>query len=163
MSVWVADAGPIILLAKARQLGLLTLLADEILLPNAVVREIRRGASDDPGRLALEAGFGTPTATGRIPAAVRALSTLDSGERAVLTLARKRGDSIVLVDDKRGRSGADALGIPKIGTLGVIIAARKKRLLPALTPVLHDLMQAGLYLDTARLQAAAASVGETWP
>ena len=50
MTRWVVDAAPIILLAKAGHLSLLSLLADEILRPSAVVREIRRDPADDPAR-----------------------------------------------------------------------------------------------------------------
>jgi uncharacterized protein len=128
-----------------------------------VVREIRRGPKDDPARQALEAGFGTPLRYMRPPAAVKALGLLGTGERAMLSVAWKLGGCTVVVDDRKGRNGADALGIPKIGTLGVVLRAQQEGHLAAVVPVLHDLLTAGLFIDETRLQAAAATVGETWP
>ena len=163
MTRWVADAAPLILLAKAGHLSLLTQLADEILLPTAVVREIRRGPRDDPARQAIEAGFGTRLSYVRPPAAVIALGMLGAGERAMLSVGRKFGPCTVLVDDRKGRNGADALDLPKIGTLGVVLRARLEGHLPAIVPVLHTLLAAGLFIDEARLQETAAKVGESWP
>ncbi len=161
--VWVADAAPLILLAKAGHLALLTHLADEVLLPMAVIREIRKGPADDPARLALDAGFGTSVPTVRAPAAIRALGLLGAGEKAVIALAYRRGDCRVVMDDKKGRDGADRLGIPKIGTLGVIVLAHRNGHVARVVPILHDLLAAGLYVTEAMLQGIAASAGETWP
>jgi predicted nucleic acid-binding protein len=160
---WVADAAPLILLAKARHLSLLTLLADEIFLPSAVVREIQRGPKNDPARTAIDAGFGIKVGYVRPPAVVIALGLLGAGERAMLSVAWKLGGCTVLVDDRKGRNGADTLGLSKIGTLGVVLRARQAGHLPALVPVLHDLLAAGLFIDEVRLRQTASSVGEAWP
>ena len=111
MTRWVADAAPLILLAKAGHLSLLTQLADEILLPTAVVREIRRGPRDDPARQAIEAGFGTRLSYVRPPAAVIALGMLGAGERAMLSVGRKFGPCTVLVDDRDSGDRIPAAGV----------------------------------------------------
>jgi predicted nucleic acid-binding protein len=48
--VWVANASPVIALAKAGHLDLLTKLANELWVPDAVVAEILAGPAADPGR-----------------------------------------------------------------------------------------------------------------
>ncbi len=161
--IWVVDAAPVILLAKAGHLSLLSKLADEILIPMPVVREIRKGPHDDPARMQVEAGFGTRVPVTYTPASVRALGVLGQGEKAVLSLAYKRGDCRVLIDDKKGRDGAERLGIPKIGTLGVVVLGRRNGHIAQVVPVLQDLRAAGLYVNEAMLQGIAASVSETWP
>lgn len=48
--VWIANASPVIVLAKANHLHLLKDLTDELVLPEAVVGEVLQGPEADPGR-----------------------------------------------------------------------------------------------------------------
>jgi hypothetical protein len=57
---WVVKASPVITLAKAGHLVLLTVLATDVLLPEAVVAEVLDGPVTDPARQAVEGGWGTP-------------------------------------------------------------------------------------------------------
>jgi predicted nucleic acid-binding protein len=51
---WVVNASPLIVLARIQQQQhLLTKLADEVVVPQAVVAEIQAGPVDDPARLSL--------------------------------------------------------------------------------------------------------------
>jgi predicted nucleic acid-binding protein len=54
--VWVANASPVIALAKAGYLDLLKQLPNELLVPEPVVAEVLAGPKSDPARQALEAG-----------------------------------------------------------------------------------------------------------
>jgi hypothetical protein len=54
--VFVVNASPVITLAKAGHLILLTDLADTVLVPDAVVFEVLAGAESDPARQVLEGG-----------------------------------------------------------------------------------------------------------
>ena len=47
---WVVNASPVITLAKAGHLDLLTQLADDVLVPEAVVTELLDAPTDDPAR-----------------------------------------------------------------------------------------------------------------
>lgn len=51
---WVINASPLILLAKIDQLHLLGALAEQVIIPSAVVDEVYAGPSDDPAQLALQ-------------------------------------------------------------------------------------------------------------
>ncbi|MDQ3583781.1 MAG: hypothetical protein M3495_20230 [Pseudomonadota bacterium] len=58
---WVLNASPLIVLAKSGRLDLLLDRARELLIPEAVAREVGAAPANDPARLALEAGFaGSP-------------------------------------------------------------------------------------------------------
>lgn len=65
--LWVVNASPLIALAKVEQLTLLEHLAGEVLIPEAVVREILVGPATDPARAALDAGWGTRVVPTTIP------------------------------------------------------------------------------------------------
>ncbi|NOX55796.1 MAG: hypothetical protein GXP27_15420 [Planctomycetes bacterium] len=56
--IWVANASPVIILAKAGCLELLTGLAEKVLVPGTVVSEIMSGPRTDPARQVLERGWG---------------------------------------------------------------------------------------------------------
>ena len=68
--VFVVNASPIITLAKAGHLALLTQLADSIVVPDAVVVEVLLGPESDPARRALAGGWGTRVPVHSMPAAV---------------------------------------------------------------------------------------------
>jgi hypothetical protein len=67
---WMVHASPVITLAKARHLDLITALAMDILLPEAVVVEVLDGPATDPARQAVEEGWGTRVAASSVPVAV---------------------------------------------------------------------------------------------
>ena len=56
--VWVANASPIIVLARCGYLDLLSKLSREVLIPQAVVDEIVAGPQADPARQLIENGWG---------------------------------------------------------------------------------------------------------
>jgi predicted nucleic acid-binding protein len=160
---WIVDTAPIIILAKIGQLGLLLDLAREVLLPTPVIREIYRGPAADPARRAVEAGWGTSVAVTYIRVSVRSLGLLGPGEQSVLTLALKRPGSRVVLDDEQARRAARTLGLPLIGTVGVIVAAKRLGLIAAVVPLFRAIQAAGCYVDDNLLSKMAASEGEAWP
>lgn len=69
---WVVDASPLIPLAQAGQLALLSFLASAVVIPEAVVTEVLAGPGTDPARQDLEGGWGTRVAPAPVPARVLA-------------------------------------------------------------------------------------------
>ncbi len=72
---------------------------------------------------------------------------LDTGELAVLALAVEYQARLVVIDELRARKYAERLGLPLTGTLGVLLAGKKKGYLSAITPLLARLQASGMYLD----------------
>ena len=60
------------------------------------------------------------------------------------------------------RTCANALGIAVVGTLGAVLRAKRKTLIPSAADVLKTLRVAGLYLDDEVIRSALQGVGETW-
>ena len=162
-NVWVVNASPVITLAKAGHLALLTEMADKILLPEAVAAELLMASAADPARQAVMGGWGTRLAVTETPAMVLEWG-LGAGETAVLAVALTRGNCTAVLDDAAGRKCARTLGIPVIGTLGVILRAKHQGRIASAARVMHDLRAAGLYLDDATItDILRHSAGETWP
>ena len=77
---------------------------------------------------------------------------LGAGEAAALSLALAQKARVVLLDEAYGRRIARRLGLPIAGTLSVLLAAKTSGLLPALRPVVDDMIRQGRHIS-ARLKA----------
>ncbi|HEX6987814.1 MAG TPA: DUF3368 domain-containing protein [Planctomycetaceae bacterium] len=154
------NASPLIFLARAGLLDLLRLTGLTVVVPQPVADEVRRGGPADPAAAALDA---TPwlrvEPAGPVPPLVAAWD-LGPGESAVLTWALHRPGSEAILDDLAGRRCAAALGIPVRGTLGLVLIAKCRGVVPAARPVLEQLRRTGMYLSDRVLNAALAQVGE---
>jgi uncharacterized protein len=64
------------------------------------------------------------------------------------------------LDDKPARLEATRLGIPVIGTLGVLVLARERELIPKLEPVLAQLKRCGFHCSEALYALLLAEAGE---
>lgn len=62
------------------------------------------------------------------------LDELDRGEAETIVLARELNAELVLMDEKKGRRKLLALGMPLMGTLGVLVAAKEAELIPTIRP-----------------------------
>ena len=67
------------------------------------------------------------------------VTDLGPGETEVLMLALELEDAIVVLDDGLARRVAETRGIRLTGTLGLLLAAKRAGLVPAITPVLDQL------------------------
>jgi predicted nucleic acid-binding protein len=83
-----------------------------------------------------------------------------AGESSVLALGLAHPNTEVIIDDLAGRKCADSLDIPVRGTLGLVLAAKKRGVIPEARPVIEDMMSAGLYLSKRVLDRALEKVGE---
>jgi predicted nucleic acid-binding protein len=159
--IWVVNASPIIALAKADRLHLLNDLCRELLVPEAVVAEVLAGPSSDPTRQALQRGWGLAVAPESIAPGLLEWG-LGVGETAVLAVALERKPATAVLDDAAARTCAKALGIEVVGTLGVVLRAKRKALIPSAADVLKALRMAGFRLDDEVVRSALQGIGETW-
>lgn len=158
--VVVVDASPLIFLGRAGQIELLRHVAGRFLVPDPVADEIRRKSPKDITAQLLDV---TPWLEA-VPAPVVPESILEwglgPGESAVLTLAYDYPDREAVIDDLAGRRCAASLGIPVRGTLGIVLLAKRKGIIPHARPVIEALIRSGMYLSGRVLDEALARVGE---
>ena len=64
---------------------------------------------------------------------------LDAGEASVITLAQITPDSLIVIDEAKGRAVSQEMELPLIGTLGVLVKAKEAGLLKSLKSVLIQL------------------------
>lgn len=85
---------------------------------------------------------------------------MDPGESAVLALAYNDRESEVVLDDMAARRAATRLGIPCIGTLGLVLTARDLGVIADARSLVEALRQAGLYLDDEFVEEVLRRIGE---
>ena len=156
----VINASPWIFFTRGRQLELLHAVCGEVVMPAAVAAEVRRKGDGDPSAAALDV---TPwlRIVPATPAAATVLAwDLGDGESAVLSWALAHRGVEAILDDLAARRCAAALGVPVRGTLGIVLVARQRGLIPAAGPVVESRRKAGLYLADAVLDRALALFGE---
>lgn len=155
----VVNSGPLISLARIGQLDLLPRLFGEILVPEAVLREVTQDESK-PGALLVKNAEWLELGRVSDQSAVARLSFwLDEGESEVLILAWELGATAV-IDERRGRNIAAALGIPQTGTIGVLVAAKQAGMISAITPLLDQLVANGIRLSFRLYEEARRLAGE---
>ena len=136
----VVNASPLIVLAQGDYLELLRVVGDRILVPRQVEREVLRPGIADASVQALRSlAWLEAVDVGPTPTAVRR-HHLDLGEEAVLTWALNHPGTAAIVDDRRGRMVAVRIGVPVIGTLGMLIDAKLRGVIPAVRPVAEHLL-----------------------
>ncbi|WP_295458793.1 DUF3368 domain-containing protein [uncultured Thiodictyon sp.] len=68
--------------------------------------------------------------------------------------------AVAVLDDAAARQCARSLGIPIVGTLGIVLAAKRMGWIAAARPLVERLLSDGLYLSPSLVIEALAEVGE---
>jgi len=159
---WVLNASPLIVLARIGHEGLLSALADEVIVPQAVALEIQAGPRGDRARQTLTAGRFVIVSTPPPPPEILAWD-LGAGETAVLSFAMAEGGWTAILDDAAARRCARSFSLPVKGTLAVVLLAKKRGLIPSAAEVLRSLRAIGFRLDDGTIRKALMRVvGEEW-
>ena len=84
---------------------------------------------------------------------------IDDGEAEAIALAYEKSWRVIL-DDAHARKVAARLGVTMIGTVGVLIQAKRQGLIPLLKPLLKQLAANNFYISDVLKEEALAIVGE---
>lgn len=72
---------------------------------------------------------------------------LDPGEASAIALALQNEDSIIIIDELKGRNIALKLGIKTTGTIGILISASEKGILEKLMETIDTLIANGFRIS----------------
>jgi len=151
---------PLVALWSLGRLDLLRELYGEVLIPQAIYDEFLAIERAVRQKALADAPWITPVSLTN-PQRARLYIGLDRGEAEVLALAEERAARLVIIDELRGRRYAKRLEIPLTGTLGVLLLAKEKGLVDELAPLLRQLQEAGIFLNTALIDEVLRLAGET--
>jgi uncharacterized protein len=147
-------------LSRIGRLELLRELYAEVVVPDAVAIEISRHLAAE-----LDAGFTSgwlkrvnPRDSAGVDRIERDLG--GRGEAEVIAIAIELESAIVLIDERAARAYALSQGLRVLGTIGVVLHAKRRGLIERATPLLDDLRARGFWLDDATYRRARELASE---
>ena len=150
----VSDTTALTTLIKAELEFLLPALFGEIKVPGAVEKELLQFHKTLPVWCQVAAA-----PQGPLLESLRAI--IDPGEAESITLALDLGASVVLLDDKKGRRQAEALGLACLALPALMVAAKRQGLIHSVAAAFAILAAKGRYgVAENTAQVLLRSVGE---
>jgi len=157
----VSNAGPLISLSSINKLDLLKSLFGKIIIPTAVFHEVVVNGGGRPG--SLEVGnakwirnkkIEIPRVSGLL------LGRLDPGETETIFLALEMNADYVLLDEQLARQKAFRIGISVIGTLGILLMAKKSGYIDSISPLLDELERSSFRMSIKLRHEVLVRAGE---
>ena len=143
----IVNSTPLITLSKINRLELLKELYGEITIPEAVFHEVT-AKNDGIKRKLLESGAWVHVQQISDDSDKRMYKAkLHDGEVEVMILAQEVKADLVIIDDNAARKTAIYLGLPLTGTIGVLLRAKEKGMIPRVMPLVENLEQNGMYVS----------------
>lgn len=135
----ISNSSPLINFAALGRLTLLRELYGAVVIPDAVYHEVVVAGQGQPGAAEVEQADWITREAVSNPTVVAALHELGRGEAEAVALAVENPGSLLILDERRGRLAALHLGVNLIGTLGVLLVAKRKGFMSALAPEIEKL------------------------
>lgn len=132
----ICNSSPLIALLSIKRLDILNKLFKKVIVPEAVYREVFKAKS------ILETSKIFQIEQVKDKNLVKLLRMhLDCGESEAIALAIEQGIDRVIIDDKQARKIADKQGLKVIGTLGILMLAKKKQIIKEVRPLILNIME----------------------
>jgi predicted nucleic acid-binding protein len=156
--ILVADASALIALATCDGLPWLDTIFGEVLVPEMVFREV--ALTDKPQAMRLNAYLQGKIRQVDMADFVYLDAYADAGETQAMVLYKSAGADYLLIDDKKGRKVALINQIKTIGSVGVLILAKKAGLITKVKPSLDLIIASQIYMSSDLINAVLAMAGE---
>jgi len=131
------------------QLGLIRIIKElfgKVYVPAEVYQELNRGREEGIELPNLEGMDFIEIMEPKAISFSKLVRDLGKGETAVILLGLENPGSLVILDDLLARSVARGLGVKLAGTAGILINAKMKGLIEAISPYLDQLEHLGFHL-----------------
>ena len=149
----VSNSSPLIALARIQRLDLVPAVLQSVLIPPAVAREI------EPSIPALPAWVSVRVPSSRRPP-LSSRGRLGDGEREAIALAIEIGADAVLMDERAGRRVAEEGGLKVIGTLGLLLEAKRAGHIETIRAELDKLLETSFFLSPQLYDQLLRMAGE---
>jgi predicted nucleic acid-binding protein len=149
----VSNSSPLIALARIQRLDLVPALLQSVLIPPAVAREI------EPSMPVLPAWVSVKVLSSQ-QAPLTSRGRLGDGEREAIALAIEIGADAVLMDERAGRRVAEEAGLKVIGTLGLLLEAKRAGHIATIRAELDKLLETSFFLSPQLYDQLLRMAGE---
>lgn len=158
MTITVCNSTPIISLSSVGRLDLLRDIFGEIIIAEAVYREIK--AKQSYGYREIDADFITVHVVQDIAERSRLQEELDDGEAETILLAKEIQATRVIIDENIGYAIARREGLNVVRTLSILLKAKDEGLIVALKPILDEMIAKGRWYSQSVYLAVLERAGE---
>jgi predicted nucleic acid-binding protein len=157
--ILVADASALIALATCDSLFLLEAIFGNVLVPEAVLSEVT--TIDKPQSARLQTYLHGKVRSVDMQRFIYLDAFADAGETQAMLLYKEVGADYLLIDDKRGRKVAKINQIKTVGTLGVLLQAKRAGFIPCIAPLIDQISASPVYMSEGLIQIVLEFAGET--
>lgn len=159
--ILVADASALIALAACNSLPLLDAIFGIVWVPEAVYREVATAEKPQAERLRLYLQDKVRPVNMQNYVYLDAFA--DAGETAAMLLYKELAADFLLIDDKRGRKVATINNIKTIGSLGVLLQAKRVGLITQIAPLLSQIAASPVFMSLSLIETVLDLAGESIP
>lgn len=157
----VVNTTPLITLSHVGQLDILKELYGEIIIPEAVYKELSvKEESICKKAVDRSVDWIRVENVKNQMAKTMYKTQLHDGEVEVMILSKEIAADIVIIDDANAKKHAKYLGLPVTGTLGVLIKAKQEGYVNELRPILSQMVEEGIYISQSLIDMCLKQVGE---
>ena len=157
----VADSSALVALATCSALDFLLDLYETINVPQAVFDEVT--IPTKPQATLLKEFLKDRIELVDTSQLLMVPSGLGQGEIEAMSLYKKLSADYLLIDDRRARKIAEANQINCIGVLGVLLLAKKKKIVTQISPYIDTLRQSSIHYGDDLLSKVLQLAGESSP
>jgi len=157
----IINSSPLIALGCINKVDILTKLFSEVLIPQEVYNETVINGKNTEILNAIRAckKFKVLSATNIV--LLEFLNDhLDKGESEDIVLAKEIGITTVIIDEVKGRNIAKLHGLDVIGSLGILLIAKKRGLISGIREYIDQMEDYGIRIGNDLKQQVLQMVGE---
>jgi predicted nucleic acid-binding protein len=149
-SVIVSDTSCLILFYKIGELDLLKKLFGKLHITDSVLKEFNQKIPDwiEVVELTTDLQKGLS-------------SYLDKGEATAISLAAEHENSLLIIDEIKGRKAAKEMGISVTGSLGVLVAAKNKGHIQTVKPLIEKIQKTNFRISEELIERVLDKVNES--
>jgi predicted nucleic acid-binding protein len=148
--ILVADASALIALATCDSLTLLEAIFGDVLVPEAVFSEVT--ALDKPQSMRLRSYLHGKVRAVDMQRFVYLDAFADVGETQAMLLYKEVAADYLLIDDKRGRKVAKINQIKTVGSLGVLLQAKRAGIIPYVAPLIEQIAANSVFMSESLMR-----------
>jgi predicted nucleic acid-binding protein len=157
----VCDTTVLLYLGRIDQLELLKALFVKVFITEQVVTELDMGRLMRPDTVdPRDYDWATLVSVSRSEIDQLPPNRVGMGERAVIAYAQAYNCDIVGLDDYQARRLAEQMGLNVVGTLGILLLAKRHGLVPSVRPLVDAIVAQGFRVDADLYQAVLRLAGE---
>lgn len=156
--ILVADASALIALSACDSLHLLDVLFGNVIVPEAVYVEVV--VTDKPQSLRLQSYLQGKVRPVNMDRFVYLDVFADAGETQAMLLYKEVAADYLLIDDRRGRKVAHINQIKTIGSMGVLLQAKRLGLISQVEPLLAKIAASPVFIGAGLIQTVLELAGE---